>query len=331
MTRMCDEPAAAEWGFAMPPAWAPHARSWMAWPCRKEIWRDGIVAARRAYAEVARAIARFEPVIMAARPRDAEEARALCGPSVEIWEVPLDDSWARDIAPVFVKRAGEVAGVDWDFNGWGGKYRPHAEDTAFAGRLLSRQGLRRFEGGMVLEGGAIATDGAGTLLTTEECLLNPNRNPGLSRAEIEAKLRDHLGANRIVWLGKGLVGDETDGHVDNVACFAPDGRVLLAIPDENSDPNYVEMRTNGEWLRAANIDCIPVPLPKSRDGLIRSYINFAVTNGGLIIPAFDDPLDDEAARVIAESFPGREIVQIDANPIVVGGGGLHCITYEEPR
>ena len=312
----------------MPPAWGPHARTWMAWPCRTEIWRNGIVDARRAYAEVARALAGFEPVVMAACPRDAEEARALCGPSVEIWSVPLDDSWARDIAPVFVARAGTVAGVAWSFNAWGGKFSPYSEDARFAQRLLRRQGLDRFDGGMVLEGGAIATDGAGMLLTTEECLLNPNRNPRLSRAEIEARLKTHLGISRVVWLGRGLAGDETDGHVDNVACFAPSGAVLLAMPGK-SDPSFEVMRENKARLAAAGLSAIDLPLP-APGPYTRSYINFAVTNGGLVIPGFDDPADHEAAQIIAAAFPGRAIVQVDANPIVAGGGGIHCITYEEP-
>jgi agmatine deiminase len=313
----------------MPAPWGPHARTWMAWPCRREIWRDGLAPARRAYAEVARAIARFEPVVMAACPRDAEEARALCGDSVEIWPVPLDDSWARDIAPVFVKKGAEVAGVDWDFNAWGGKYQPFAEDAKFAARLLQRQDLRRIDGGMVLEGGAIATDGAGTLLTTEECLLNPNRNPQMTCEKIEARLKEKLGQSRVVWLGQGLSGDETDGHVDNVACFAPDGAVLLAWP-EKSDPSFAALSENKRRLREAGLRVVDVPLPKPGP-LTRSYINFAVANGGLVIPAFDDRCDDEAAQIIAAAFPGRVAVQVAANPILAGGGGIHCITYEEPR
>jgi agmatine deiminase len=315
----------------MPPAWGPHARTWMAWPCRREIWRDGVAPARRAYAEVARAIARFEPVVMAACPRDAEEARALCGASVEIWPVPLDDSWARDIAPVFVKKGAAVAGVDWDFNAWGGKYRPFAEDAGFAARLLERQGLRRIDGGMVLEGGAIATDGAGTLLTTEDCLLNPNRNPHMTRDEIEARLKEKLGVTRIVWLGQGLAGDETDGHVDNIACFTPDGGVLLAMPKDKTDPSYEAMQENKATLHRAGLSITEVPLPRYREGLTCSYINFAVVNDALVVPGFRDPADLEALSIIGAKFPGRVPLQInDATPILVGGGGIHCITYEEP-
>ena len=315
-------------GFRMPAPWGCHARSWMAWPCRNEIWQDGLRPARRAYAKVARAIARFEPVVMAACPHDAEEAGALCGPAVEIWPVPLNDSWARDIAPVFVVKDGAVAGIDWVFNAWGEKYHPFAEDAAFAARLLERQSLRRFDGGMVLEGGAIATDGAGTLLTTEECLLNPNRNPQMTRAEIEARLKKKLGVTHVIWLGHGLAGDETDGHVDNVACFAPDGTVLLARP-EKSEPSFAAMAENKRRLQEAGFRVVDVPMPKPGP-LTRSYINFAVTNGGLVIPAFDDPADDAAAAIISVAFPGRAVVQVEANPILIGGGGVHCITYEEP-
>lgn len=319
----------ARLGFIMPPAWGAHARSWMAWPCRTEIWREGIAPAKHAFAEIAKAIARFEPIVMAAPPADADQARALCGAAVEIWPVPLNDSWARDIAPVFVTRPGEVAGIDWAFNAWGQKYAPFDEDARFASRVLERQNLRAFAGGMVLEGGAIASDGAGTIMVSEECLLHPSRNPGMTRAAIEERLKSQLGAVRVLWLGQGLSGDETDGHIDNVACFTPSRAVLLALPDDARDPSAQAMRDNERRLRQAGLEVIAVPLPKPGP-FTRSYINFAVTNGGLVIPAFGDRADDKAAQLIAMAFPGRTIMQIDANPIVAGGGGIHCITYEEP-
>jgi agmatine deiminase len=325
----------------MLPAWGPHARTWMAWPCRREIWRDGMEPARRAYAEVAKAIAQFEPVVMAARPEDTAEAQRLLGAGIAVWPVALDDSWARDIAPVFIAKKGEPAGVYWNFNAWGNKYQGYAADAAFGLKLLQRQELRAFQGGMVLEGGAVAVNERGTLMATEECLLNPNRNPALQRAEVEAGLKANLGITHVLWLGQGLVGDETDGHVDNVACFAEGGRVLLAMPRDRHDPSGPAMRENAARLRAARdaegrgFTPIDVPLPKLRldaggRPLTRSYINFALANGGLVVPAFDDPADDVAAKIIADVFPHRRVVQVDANPIVIGGGGIHCITYEEP-
>jgi agmatine deiminase len=313
----------------------------MAWPCRPEIWLDGLDPARKAYAEVASAIARFEPVVMAVRPEDAESAQTMLAPGIEIWPVALDDSWARDIAPVFVSKKGAVAGVAWGFNAWGERYQGYDADAAFATKLLERQHLKRFEGGMVLEGGAIAVNERGTLMATEECLLNPNRNPDLKRAAIERRLADALGVTHVLWLGQGLAGDETDGHIDNVACFAEGGRVLLAMPRDRGDPSGPAMRENAARLREArdsegrSFTPIDVPLPKLREGpdgrsLTRSYINFALAKGGLVIPAFGDPADDVAAAIIAGAFPHRRVVQVDANPIVIGGGGIHCITYEEP-
>jgi agmatine deiminase len=313
----------------------------MVWPCRAALWPDGLGAARAAYAAVAKAIAPFEPVVMAVRPEDEEGAARLLGAGIALWPVALDDSWARDIAPVFVTKPGAVAGVDWTFNGWGEKYKPYDADDAFAAQVLARQNLRRFEGGMVLEGGAIAVNEHGILMATEECLLNPNRNPKLSRGEIEARLKAKLGATGILWLGEGLAGDETDGHVDNVACFAEAGRVLIAMPQSRNDPSRDAMEENVVRLRAARdalgraFTPLDVPLPAPRAGpdgrpLTRSYINFAVVNGGLVVPAFDDPADDKAASIIAAAFPHRKVVQVDANPIVLGGGGIHCITYEEP-
>ena len=297
--------------------------------------------ARKAYTAVAKAIAEFEPVVMAARPGDVEDAQRALGSGIEIWAVELDDSWARDIAPVFITKKGAVAGVHWDFNAWGNKYRSYAADAVFGSHLLQRQKLKVFRGGMVLEGGAIAVNERGTLMVTEECLLNPNRNPQLTRGKVEALLKDGLGITDLLWLGQGLAGDETDGHIDNVACFAEGGRVLLAMPRERSDPSGPAMRENAARLRSARdaegrgFTPIDVPLPRLRldkEGrpLTRSYINFALANGGLIIPAFDDPADDVAAKIIADVFPHRRVMQVDANPIVIGGGGIHCITYEEP-
>lgn len=325
--------------LTLPPAWGPHKRTWMAWPCRAELWGTQINSARTAYATVAQAISRFEPVVLAARPQDADEAARMCGPAVEIWPVALDDSWARDIAPHFLSD-GKTA-VDWDFNAWGDEYEGYTDDCAFGARVIAREGLQAIEAHMVLEGGSICGDGAGTLMTTEECLLNPNRNPSLSRGEIEAKLMTCLGMSQVLWLGRGLLEDETDGHVDNIACFAPGRRVLLAMPNEKDDPNYPIMQENLARLKAARTasgapyEIIEVPLPALRlraDGrrMTRSYINFHVVNGGLIVPAFDDPHDQAAARIIADAFPGRVVAQVEANPILAGGGGIHCITYEEP-
>ncbi|MFO1186806.1 MAG: agmatine deiminase family protein [Alphaproteobacteria bacterium] len=334
-------------GFAMPAEWEPHARTLVAWPCRGTLWgsAERMSRARAAYAEVARAIAAFEPVMMLVHPDDAKEAERLCGKDVEIVPLPIDDSWVRDTGPIFVARgpAGgrEVAGTDWRFNGWGGKYVPHADDDKIPERLLTAWRIPRFEAPMVLEGGSITVDGEGTLYTTEECLLAQNRNPELSRADIEASLKDQLGVSHIVWLPWGIDDDETDGHIDNVAALAGPSRLLLNWTTEKDDPNYKRMRANEAALakqrdaRGRHIDVIEMPQPLKQlawNGarLPLSYLNFYVCNGAVIAPRFDDPLDLDAKRILAAAFPEREIVQVNALDIVPGGGGIHCITQQMP-
>jgi agmatine deiminase len=326
----------------MPAEWAEHARCWMAWPCRAALWGDGIEAARTAYAAVARAIAGFEPVTMIARDADAARAAELCGPSVAIMAMPIDDSWMRDIGPTFVvDDAGCVAGISWGFNAWGEKYRGFADDAALAGALLDRIGVRRFDAPFILEGGAIHSDGEGTVLTTESVLLNPNRGMAATREAAEASLRDWIGAEKVIWLPAGLVEDETDGHIDNVACFAAPGRVLALVAPDPSDPNHAGLAANLALLskerdaRGRRIEVAPVQQTTRPDGagrpLAASYINFYIANGGIVMPSFAVPEDGAASAAIQAAFPGRRVVQVDARPIVRGGGGIHCITQQQPR
>lgn len=329
-------------GFAMPAEWSTHARTWMAWPCRLEAWgsHEGLLRARVAYARVARAISGFEKITLAVRPQDREEAQLACGKGIEFFEVPIDDSWARDVGPLFVTSDNEeVVGVHWRFNAWGNKYIGFEDDGAFGRRVLDALDMRGYEAPMVLEGGSICVDGRGSLLTTEQCLLNPNRNPSLSRQQIEERLALYLGVNKIVWLGEGLVGDETDGHVDNIACFAGSNRVLLHMPKDGE--NRRVMLDNRARLKAARdgfgrpLEVIELPEPawqERHDGrrLEMSYVNFYYTNFGIVMPAFDDPADFEAADIMAKVFPDRRIVQVPALDIVQGGGGVHCITLQQP-
>ena len=301
--------------------------------------------ARAAYAEVARAIAAFEPVTMLVHPDDAKEPERLCGKEVEIFPLPIDDSWVRDTGPIFVVRGAgalrEIAGTDWRFNGWGGKYEPHADDDRIPKRVLAEWRIPRFAVRVVLEGGSIAVDGEGTLYTTEECLLAQNRNPEFSRGDIEARLRDNLGVSHIVWLPLGVDDDETDGHIDNVAALAGPARLLLNWATDKDDPNFKRMRANEAALskqrdaKGRHIDVIEVPQPPRKMGwndqrLPLSYLNFYVCNGAVIAPRFDDPLDADAKRILAAAFPAREIVQVPALDIVPGGGGIHCITQQVP-
>lgn len=330
-------------GFAMPAEWERHERTFIAWPCRKELWGDAarMSRARAAYAGLARAINEVEPVIMIARAEDAADAERYCGKDVEVRPVAIDDSWIRDSGPIFVRRGNEIAGTDWKFNAWGNKYRSFADDDKLPERLLAELGIERFAAPIVLEGGAILSDGAGTLLTTEECLLNPNRNPGLSRTEIEKTLADFLGIRRVVWLPFGLDDDETDGHIDNVASLAASGMVLLNWSDDQSDTNFARMQANERVLKSSRdargqgFEIIKLREPPRAIGpngrrLPLSYLNFYATNEAVFAPSFDHVLDGEAASILSECFPGRKVVQLPMHDVVVGGGGIHCITQQQP-
>jgi agmatine deiminase len=315
----------------------------MAWPCHLPTWGEGIEAARRAYAETARAIAEFEPVTMVARPEHVAVASLQCGGGIEVMALEIDDSWLRDNGPTFViDGADGVAGVDWRFNAWGNLYQDHRRDAAAAEHLLDHLGMRRYEAPLVLEGGSIHVDGEGTVLTSEQCLLNPNRNPGLDRQQIEERLAHHLGVRKVVWLGEGLQDDETDGHVDNLACFARPGVVLALSSDDESEGNHRALSDNLARLRAATdargraFEVIEVPQPSRRDKsngarIALSYVNFYLSNGGVVLPAFDDANDARAFDIIAKAFPDRRAVQVPASDITLGGGGIHCITQQQPE
>lgn len=362
----------ADDGFFMPAEWEPHERCWMQWPARGDVWGERLPQAYQAYANVARAIARFEPVSMVCRPRDEAEARLACGRDIEVVPIEIDDSWARDSGPVFLTNGkGAVAGVHWRFNAWGNAYQGFENDARVGAAILDRLGVRRYDGPMIFEGGSICVDGYGTLLTTEECLLNDNRNPELTRQQIEERLALYLGVRRIIWLDRGLEDDETSGHVDMIACFAGEGRVLLHMPEDRADANFARMVENRRRLeeardaRGRKLEIVEVPQPKrdlrrsdgrvgaqsmnggsaagrvgaqSTNGgsaagrrLCTSYINFYIANGGIVMPGFDDPNDEVAARIVGAAFPDREIVQVPSLDIAAGGGVIHCITQQQPK
>lgn len=329
-------------GYRMPAEWQPHAGCWIAWPVPGETWGPGLEAARSVYAEVARAVARFEPVLVVAQPEEIRKARTLLGSEVRVEAMPLDDAWMRDIGPTFlVDDAGGLAGVDWRFNAWGRPEWAHQRDAAVAAAVIAWAGAVHFRAPFVLEGGSIHVDGAGSLLTTEQCLLNPNRNPGADRGTVEGWLRDYLGAEQVLWLGRGLHDDHTDGHVDNLACFVAPGVVLALGSSDPGDDNYEPLQENLQRLRGARdaqdrvleIHVVEQPPPRY-EGLHRlaqSYINFYIANGGVVMPSFDAPEHDAAARaVIGELFPDRELVQVRVLDILPGGGGIHCITQQQP-
>lgn len=340
-----DDPCPARDGYAMPAEWAPHARTWMCWPCRVEAWGgpEGLLRAKQAYARVARAISSFEPVTMVVRPHDANEARLACAGKTDLFEINIDDSWARDTGPSFLLGPeGQRAGTAWQFNAWGNRYHPYTNDAQLAGRILTEMHLRAYQAPLVCEGGAIHVDGEGTLMTTEQCLLNPNRNPHLDRQQVEERLALFTGARRIIWLGDGFSDGETDGHVDNIACFAAPGRVIVGVPATRTHSDYEPVMEairrlgearDAEGRRIEVVEILQPQKPRSDwrgRPLCASYVNFYLANGGVVIPGFDDPHDERARDMMAECFPGRDILQIDALDIVEGGGGIHCITQQEP-
>jgi agmatine deiminase len=350
-------------GFRMPAEFETHAGCWMAWPERPDNWRDGAGPAQAAFAAVARAIVAVEPVTVAASPAQLQRAQELLPEEVRVVELESDDAWMRDIGPTFVVDGeGERRGVDWEFNAWGGKegglYPSWERDEAVAARLLEVEGAERYRAPLVLEGGSIHVDGEGTVLTTEECLLNSNRNPGLSREQIEAHLRAYLGAEKVVWLGRGVYEDETDGHIDNLACFARPGMVLLTWCDDESDPQHgvsadarrrLETATDARG-RHLEVALLPSPGPltisaeeasgvepspgtqprRPGDRLAASYVNFYLTNGRVVMPLLDERHDEEAAAILRRAFPEREVIGVPAREILLGGGNIHCITQQVP-
>jgi agmatine deiminase len=321
-----------------PAEWEPHERTIMGWPCRAELWGQTLAQARADYAAVASAIAAFEPVTMIANPGEqAAQARAACAGLVDIAELALDDSWLRDCGPIYTYGDdGSRVAVHFRFNAWGERFTPWDADAVVGAQIAERLGDSVREADLVLEGGSILTDGQGTLLTTEQCLLNPNRNPELGRDEIEAALREHLGVERFVWLGQGLVEDrDTDGHVDLIAAFTGPGRVLLqSTPTGN--PNHDNCADNARRLREAGIDVAEMALlpyaEVAGETIAASYMNFYICNGAVIVPmtGTEPDLDEQALAVIAAQYPGREVVPVPGLVIAYGGGGPHCITQQVP-
>ena len=328
----------AELGFAMPAEWEPHAGCLMQWPARDELWAGSLVAAKADYATVARAIAAYEPVVMVCPPGSAREVRDLCGAGVTAWEIPIDDSWARDSGPAFVRDVeGRFAVVSFRFNAWGDRWHPHGDDDALAGRVGERLGLPVFQAPMVLEGGAYFVDGAGSLLTTEQCLLNPNRNPTMTRKQIERTLGDHLGVSTVVWLPFGHSLDTgpagTDGHVDGVAQWVGPGRVLLELPTDPSSTEYDRSQANLAALREARLSdgraVDVVPLDPGPDTEV-SFANHYLANGAVIVPVNGDSRDDAPLAALAAIYPDRDIVGVPGAVLAFGGGGPHCITQQVP-
>ena len=319
----------------MPPEWAPHERTLMAWPARESLWSQTLDQAKRDYAATANAIAAFEPVTMVARPGAADEARRALTGAVDVLELPIDDSWLRDSGPIFLLGGeGTRAASVFGFNAWGRRFEPYADDALVGRRLCEHLGVPAYDAGMVLEGGSVIVDGAGTALTTEQCLLHPNRNPELSRDDIEARLRDFLGVDRVVWLGNGLVEDrDTDGHIDLIAAFRGPGQVLLQMVDE-ANPNHLNCVDNVRRLEAAGLEVMTVDwLPYdvvAGEQIAASYMNLYLCNDAVIVPVAGSESDEAATARIGEAFAGREVVTVPGAVLAYGGGGPHCITQQVP-
>jgi agmatine deiminase len=351
-------------GFRMPAEFERHSGCWMLWPERTDNWRDGAKPAQAAYSAVAEAIALGEPVTVGVSAAQFHNARSRLSPRVRVVEMSYDDAWIRDCGPTFVlDRGGKRRGVDWTFNAWGGLagglYFPWDRDDEVAQKVLEIEGADRYRTSFVLEGGAIHVDGQGTCLTTEECLLNPNRNPGLDRAQIESMLSRYLGVSTVIWLGAGVYLDETGGHIDELACFTSPGHVALTWTEDRRDPQYEISHDALERLRkardargrrltvhkihqpgplymtaheAAGVDARAGTHPrKAGTRLPASYINFYVANRCVVMPLYDKRRDAAAMRTLRRLFPTRKVVGVPTREILLGGGNIHCITQQVPR
>ncbi len=346
---MATDPSPSSLGFRAPAEWEPQEAIFLSWPVSQATWPGHFEKVPAKFAEIASAISRFQKVrINLAADGHAEALRLLNEARadivrVELLDNPTNDCWCRDHGPIFVKndRTGEVAITDWKYNAWGEKYPPFDKDNEIPRRIAEQLGMRRFEIPMVLEGGSIEVDGQGQLLTTEACLLNKNRNPHLSREEIEARLRENLGVDRILWLHDGIVGDDTDGHIDDITRFYRPDAILTVIEENEADENFPILQENWERLKDLRtragkrfeLKTLPMPKPVFCDGerLPASYANYLIINGAVLLPVFNQPeTDGLAAEILQECFPGRKIVPIDCVNLVLGLGALHCISQQQP-
>lgn len=344
--------------YRWPAEWEPHEATWVAWPVNPNTWPGIFEKIPPAFAEFVAAMARFEPVrILTGGEGVAEAARPLIDAACsrqgslfvpELIEIPVNDSWCRDHGPIFLnRRHGTTAEssqviIDWDYNAWGGKYPPWNDDELTARRIAERLGIPALRPQIILEGGAVEGNGAGTILTTSSCLLNPNRNLNATRESMEGTLSKWLQADNVIWLpGHGIIGDDTDGHIDQVARFVDDYRVLVAAPYHPDAPEAPELRQNRDAVAAARNSTgrslVPLPLfmpqPKYQEGhrLPACYCNYYITNGAVIIPTFHDPADDIAMQVLQDCYPDRTMIGISAIDLVWGLGAFHCMTQQQPK
>jgi agmatine deiminase len=341
--------------YRMPAEWEPHLATYLVWPHNLDTWPGKFEPVQPAYAKMAAAIAEFEPIRVLVKSADEiEPVRALIRTAisnptlmdrVELIVQPTNDSWIRDHGPIFVNRISGNDGprqiaLDWIFNSWGEKYGAYDLDDAIPHRLAERYGFEVIAPGIVLEGGSIDVNGEGLLLTTESCLLNENRNPHLSRENIEEYLMTYLGVAQVLWLGDGIKGDDTDGHIDDLARFVTPHSIVTVIEDDPADANYQALQDNLKRLHAMRdqhrrpfkIEMLPMPTPVVYDDtrLPASYANFYIANGSVIVPTFDCPADDVAMRTLQRLFPSRRVIGVPSADLVWGLGAVHCLTQQHP-
>jgi len=348
----------------MPAEFEAHSGCWMLWPERGDTWRLGAKPAQQAFTAVAEAVSRFESVTVGVSHRQYDNARRQLPDPIRVLEITSNDAWMRDVGPTCVvnRKKKKVRGIDWQFNAWGGLakklYFPWDKDDQVAQKVLEAENMDRYRAPLIMEGGAIHVDGEGTLITTENCLLNANRNPQLTRRQIENHLKSFLNIDHIIWIPEGVYCDETDGHVDNLCCFIKPGVVALTWAEDPEDPQRKISETALRILRQSRdaqgrelvIHKIHQPGPlfmsetesqgldyspetrsrKPGDRLAGSYINFYMANGGIVMPLFDDPHDSEALQVMQRLFPDRAVIGVPTREILLGGGNIHCITQQIP-
>lgn len=339
----------AELGFRMPAEWEPHAATWLTWPHNRNSWPGKFEPVPDLWCELIRTLVPCEPVhLLVGDAAVEDDVRQRLGAEVaarvSFHHLPSNDAWMRDHGPTFLVRdtpgGRELGAVDWIYNAWGGKYPPFERDAELAERICEITGARRFAPGIVLEGGSIEVNGCGTVLTTESCLLNPNRNPQLTRTEIETHLRNALGVRHVLWLGDGIVGDDTDGHIDDITRFVGPSTVVTVVEDDPTDPNYEPLQDNVRRLAAMRdqdggalqIVTLPMPGPIEFEGyrLPASYANFYIANGIVVVPTYDHANDAAALAILQGCFPDRRVVGLRAVDLVLGLGAYHCISQQQP-
>jgi agmatine deiminase len=330
-------------GYRMPAEWEPHAATWLSWPRREGISFPGSFdRVLPTFRKMVAALIESEPVnINVCNGAHEAEARAvldgLPNECITYFEIPTNEPWCRDHGPIFVTRGDEprLAVIDWGHNAWGNKYPPFDLDDVVPTRIAQTLDLPVWQGGMILEGGSIDVNGAGALLTTESCLLNSNRNPELTREQIEKRLRDYLGVSEIFWLARGTDGDDTDGHIDNLARFVNERTIIAAVEEDRAIANYAPLQENLARLREMPFDVVTIPMPArmEREDLVlpASYANFYIANDVVLVPQYADANDDRVVNTIAQFFPKRRIVAIDCRELIWGLGAFHCLTQQQPR